>query len=52
MKFLHKLQNLKPSIDTKLLLKDSKEKEEIVKRISLYPLSIDHNAAFSSKRGS
>ena len=52
MKFLYKLQNLKPSIDTAMLLKESKEKEDIVKRISIYPLSIDHNAAFSSKRTS
>ena len=35
-----------------MLLKESKQKEEIVKRISTYPLSIDHNANFSSKRAS
>jgi len=44
LRFLEKLQQLKPSINTSKLIQEHRDRELLVKRISTFPLSISHNS--------
>ena len=46
-KFLEKLCNLKPSIDTNKLIQQHNDRKDLVKRICTFPLTIEHNSTAS-----